>query len=68
MKKFHLVAQKSQAETEEKWAKTKTEISEFIKLHPSKILYFQDMKSYTVKIKNALSKWNTLTFNEKMKE
>jgi hypothetical protein len=47
MNKFHLI------HTEEK---SKAEVQEFVKKHPNKVLYFQDISSYTLKIKNALSK------------
>ena len=51
MNKFHLIHQMNKEDTE----KTK-EISDFIKRHPNKILYFNDVNSYTSKLKNALSK------------
>jgi len=56
MKKFHLVARNSSNTDEAEWTRMKKEISDFTKLHPNKVLYFQDLKSYTIKIKNALSK------------
>ena len=45
MKKFHLV----------KKSLTKSEV-EFIKQHPGKVLYFQDVEGYLGKIRNTIGK------------
>jgi len=50
MNKFHLICPGP------KNPELKSEISEFVKANPKKILYFEDIISYTSKIKNALSR------------
>lgn len=50
MNKFHLICESPQTE------KVKAEIKAFVTSNPKKINYFEDISSYTNKIKNALSK------------
>ena len=50
MNKFHLICPGPKS------VELKNQISEFVKANPKKILYFEDVISYTSKIKNALSK------------
>jgi len=50
MNKFHLICHSPQTE------ETKAEIKAFVASNPKKINYFEDIASYTSKIKNALAK------------
>lgn len=50
MNKFHLICPGP------KNVDLKNEISDFVKANSKKILYFEDVSSYTSKIKNALSR------------